>query len=184
MSLPRIEGYAVISREGMIAEADGSFPDAIKVEADQIFYHAALARADAIANGRHSAEVLPFSAGRPRLVLTRRVATLKADPGKPHVIYWNPAGAHFAEASRALRLDHGTLAVVGGTDVFGVFLTIGYDSFFLSRTLGRVPDGRPVFPGVGPDFSAQEILQRSGYRLHTSRVLDVPTNTILEEYIR
>jgi len=184
MSLPRIEGYAVISREGMIAEADGSFPEAIKVEADQIFYHAALARADAIANGRHSAEVLPFSAERPRLVLTRRVATLKADPRKPHVINWNPAGAPFAEAWRALRLDHGTLAVVGGTDVFGAFLAIGYDSFFLSRTPGRVPNGRPVFPGVGAGVSAQEILKRSGYRLHTNRMLDVPTNTILEEYTR
>jgi hypothetical protein len=184
MSLPRIEGYAVISREGMIAEADGSFPDAIKVEADQIFYHAALARADAIANGRHSAEVLSFSAGRPRLVLTRRVATLKADPAKPHVIYWNPAGAPFAEAWRALGLDRGTLAVVGGTDVFGVFLAIGYDSFFLSCTLGRVPNGRPVFPGVGPDFSAQEHLKHSGYRLFASRMIDPATKTILEEYTR
>jgi dihydrofolate reductase len=184
MSLPRIEGHAVISREGMIAEADGSFPEAIKVEADQIIYHAALARADAIANGRHSAEVLPFSAGRPRLILTRRVAALRADPEKPHVINWNPAGASFAEAWRALHLDRGTLAVIGGTDVFGVFLAIGYDSFFLSRTSGRVPNGRPVFPGVGVGVSPQEILQRSGYRLRTSRVLDVPTNTILEEYTR
>lgn len=184
MTLPRIDGYAAISREGMIAEADGSFPEAIKVEADQAFYHAALFRADAIANGRYSAEVLPFSAERRRLVLTRRVAALQADPVKPHVIRWNPAGATFAEAWATLALERGTLAVVGGTDVFGLFLEIGYDSFFLSRTPGSVPNGRPVFPGVGLGLSAQEVLKRNGYRLHASRVLDVQTNTILEEYTR
>jgi hypothetical protein len=74
--------------------------------------------------------------------------------------------------------------VVGGTDVFGVFLAIGYDSFFLSCTLGRVPNGRPVFPGVVAGISAQEILKRRGYRLYTSRVLDPATDTILEEYAR
>jgi dihydrofolate reductase len=184
MSLPRIEGYAAISIEGMIAEADGAFPEAIKVEADQVFYHAGLYRADAIANGRYSAEVLPFSAGRRRLVLTRRVTALQADPDKPHVIKWNPAGATFADAWALLGLERGTLAVVGGTNVFGVFLDIGYDSFFLSRTPGSVPNGRPVFPGVGRDLRAQDVLRRSGYKLHESRVLDVSTNTILEEYRR
>ena len=168
----------------MIAEADGSFPEAIKVEADQIFYHAALARADAIANGRHSAEVLPHSAKRPRLVLTRRIPALEADPGKPHAVQWNPAGATFAEAWARLGLEGGTLAVVGGTDVFGLFLDIGYDSFFLSCTPGSVPNGRPVFPGVGAELSAQELLKRKGYALSASRVLDAATNTILEQYTR
>jgi len=182
MSLPRIEGYAVISREGMIAEADGSFPDAIKVEADQIFYHAALARAAAIANGRHSAEILSHSAKRPRLVLTRRIPALQADPKNPHAMHWNPAGATFAEAWAQLGVEDGTLAVVGGTDVFGLFLDIGYDSFFLSCTPGTVPNGRPVFPGVGPGFSAQECLKRKGYALSASRVLDAASRTILEQY--
>ena len=184
MSAPRIEGYAVISREGMIAEADGSFPEAIKIKGDQIFYHAALARADAIVNGRHSAEVLAHSAERPRLILTRRIAALQADPKRRHAMHWNPAGATFAEAWASLGLERGTLTVVGGTDVFGLFLDIGYDCFFLSCALGSVPNGRPVFPGVGPGLSAQELLRRKGYALSASRVLDAPTNTILEEYTR
>jgi hypothetical protein len=184
VSRPRIEGYAVISREGMIAEADGSFPAAIKVEADQIFYQAALARADAIANGRYSGELQPHSAGRRRLILTRRIPALAIDPEYPRAVHWNPAGATFAEAWAKFGLAHGTLAVAGATDVFGLFLDIGYDSFFLSCAQGSVPDGRPVFPGVGPSLSAQEVLKRKGYVLSASRVLDPATNTILEEYTR
>jgi hypothetical protein len=38
-----------------------------------------------------------------------------------------------------LGLDGGTLAVVGGTDTFGLFLTIGYDVFFLTRTDASIP---------------------------------------------
>ena len=36
----RIEGYAIISADDMIADADGHMPDALKVEADQQFFHA------------------------------------------------------------------------------------------------------------------------------------------------
>ena len=28
---PRIEGYAIVSREGMIAKSDGSFPEELKI---------------------------------------------------------------------------------------------------------------------------------------------------------
>ena len=53
---PRIEGYAIVSREGMIAKSDGSFPEELKIPADQQFYQESLERASAVANGRHSAE--------------------------------------------------------------------------------------------------------------------------------
>jgi len=33
--------------------------------------------------------------------------------------------------------------------VFALFLTIGYDAFFLSRALAASRAGAPVFPGVG-----------------------------------
>ena len=33
---PRIEGYAVISTEGMIATSDGSFPEPIKIPAKTV----------------------------------------------------------------------------------------------------------------------------------------------------
>ena len=39
---PRIEGYAIVSREGMIAKSDGSFPEELKIPADQQFYQESL----------------------------------------------------------------------------------------------------------------------------------------------
>jgi hypothetical protein len=55
MKRPRIEGYAVISREGMIATSAGKFPEELKIPADHDFYQRSVAAASAVANGRHSA---------------------------------------------------------------------------------------------------------------------------------
>ena len=82
-----------------------------------------------------------------------------------------------------LNLDGGTLAVVGGTDVFGLFLNIGYDSFFLTRAEASVPRGRPVFPGVGRNATAEEVLQKHGMALRETRMLDAATNTRVEEWV-
>ena len=68
---PRIEGYAIVSREGMIAKSDGSFPEELKIPADQQFYQESLDRASAVANGRHSAEGGPKEKGRKRILVTR-----------------------------------------------------------------------------------------------------------------
>src|SRR5439155_20697248 len=57
MSRPfRIEGYAIVSADGMIANAEGVMPDALKIEADQRLFHASLDHAGALAHGRHSQE--------------------------------------------------------------------------------------------------------------------------------
>ena len=95
---PRIQGYAVISREGMIAMPDGSFPEALKIPADQRFYHDSLDRASAVANGRHSAEGGPREHLRKRIRLTRQVQRIVSDPGNANVILWNPGTAPFEEA--------------------------------------------------------------------------------------
>ena len=73
------------------------------------------------------------------------------------------------------------LAVVGGTEVFGLFLEMGYDDFFLSRAEDDVPDGRPVFPG---DLPPEEALKRSGMVLKETRVLDQASNTVVEHWVR
>jgi len=183
MGLPRrIEGYAIVSREGMIANADGTFPAHLKFEADQRFYLGSLAHADAIANGRHSAEGDPRAAERPRLVLTRRVPALAPDPENPKAVLWNPAGASLADAFAALKVE-GTLAVIGGTEVFGLFRHIGYDAFFLSRGPVSVPNGRPVFPGV-PAKSPEVLLAESGLHLAGERPLDPQAGVTLEQWTR
>ena len=179
---PRIEGYAVISREGMIATGDGRFPAEIKIPADHEFYQASVDRASAVANGRHSAEGGPKEMERKRLILTRRVHQLAPDPKNPNAIQWNPATASFDEAWARLGINNGTLAVVGGTDVFGLFLTIGYDAFYLTKADASVPRGRPVFPGVGGKTLPAEVMARHGLVLKDTRVLDAASNTIVEEW--
>ena len=54
MAAFRIEGYVIVSADGMIADANGVMPDAIRNDADQSFFQGALDRADAIVHGRHS----------------------------------------------------------------------------------------------------------------------------------
>lgn len=178
----RIEGYAIVSREGMISTADGTFPPQIKVDADQRFFHDSLDRAAAVANGRHSAEGGPRAAGRPRLVLTRRIASLAPDPSNPKAVLWNPAGASLDQAWDALGVE-GTLAVVGGTEVFGLFLAIGYDDFFLSRAPAGVPAGRPVFPGV-PAQAPEAVLAAHGLVKRSERLLDERAQVTLTHWIR
>ena len=42
----RIEGLAIVSADGMIADARGVQPDALKLEADQRFFHGMLDAGD------------------------------------------------------------------------------------------------------------------------------------------
>ena len=183
---PRIVGYAIVSREGMIANSDGSFPEELKIPADQRFYQESLASAAAVANGRHSAEGGPREGARKRIVLSRRVHRIVHHPENPNAILWNPATAPFDEAWQKLGLPEGearpTLAVVGGTDVFGLFLTLGYDAFYLTRARASIPRGRPVFPGVGLGMPPDDPLRRHGLVLKGSRILDPATDTVLEEW--
>jgi dihydrofolate reductase len=179
---PRIEGFAIISREGMIAGSDASFPEALKIPADQKFYQDSLDRASAVANGRHSAEGGPKEAARRRIVLTRRVERIVPDPDNPNAVLWNPVTAPFEEAWLKLNIDEGTLAVVGGTDVFGLFLNIGYDAFFLTRAQASVPRGRPVFPGIGKRVTPETVMKRHGLVLRSTRMLDEATGTKVEEW--
>lgn len=183
MGLPRrIAGYAIVSREGMISTANGAFPPGLKFDADQRFFHDSVDRAVAAANGRHSNEGGPHADGKPRLVLTRRIAALAPDPSNPKAVLWNPAGATLAQAWDALRID-GTLAVVGGTDVFGLFLTIGYDDFFLTRAPVSVPSGRPVFPGV-PAQAPEALLAAHGLVKRSERPLDERAQVTLAQWSR
>jgi dihydrofolate reductase len=168
----RIEGLAVVSAEGMIADAAGLQPDALKLEADQRFFHTMLDEATALAHGRNSSEGGPHMARRRRLVLSRKVAGLVRDPQNELAVQWNPAGASLEDAWEALGLSGGLLAVIGGTEPFGLFLERGYDAFHLSHaSQALLPGGRPVFPGIPPD-SPEALLARHGLKPGALRVLD------------
>lgn len=183
-SRPRsIVGFALISSEGMIADADRAFPAAIVNEADHTFFHAGLDQVQACVHGRHSHEGGPNARNRARLIVTRRVAALEHDPEHTRAMLWNPAGASFEEAWRSLAIDDGSLAVIGGTDVFGMFLAIGYDAFHLSRSPGSVPGGRPVFPEV-PNRTPEQVLMSHGMRPGSARVLDEKAGVSVVTWIR
>src|SRR3977135_4658154 len=120
----RIEGYAIVSREGMIATADRVMPPGLKIDADQRFFHGSLEHAAAVANGRHSNEGGPLAGARPRLVLTRRIPTIAAHPTDPNPPLWKPAGSSFEEAWDRLKVE-GVLAGVGGPELLGPVLRCG-----------------------------------------------------------
>ena len=143
----RIEGYVIVSADGMLANAGNVMPDELKFAGDKAFFTSALDRADLILHGRNSYEDQPNSPRRRRLILTRNVGTIEADPSNPNATLWNPAGAAFEAACDQAGIHAGTIAVIGGPTVFGMFMD-RYDVFWLSQAPRRAADGRrALFPG-------------------------------------
>jgi hypothetical protein len=167
----RIEGYVIVSADGMLADASNVMPDELKFEGDKAFFTAALDRADLILHGRNSYEDQPNSPRRKRVILTRKVAAVAPDPANPRSTLWNPSGASFEAACNHAGVDAGTVAVIGGPGVFGMFMD-RYDAFWLSVAPHvRLPGGEPCFPGV-PARSPQEILAAHGLRAGEPQMLD------------
>src|SRR5258708_17292249 len=124
----RIEGYAIVSADGMLADAAGIMPAELKFDADQRFFEQGLDGVDAVVHGRHSHERQPHSHLRRRLVVTRRVPALAADPSNDKALFWNPAGASFADAWAALGVPDGSLAGIRA-----------------AHAVGKVPSSLPLF---------------------------------------
>ena len=168
----RIEGYVIVSADGRIADASGVMPPSLRNDADQSFFQAALDGAAAIIHGRHSNEGGPRSARRKRLVMTRQVASLALDPDNPNVVHWNPMGATLDQALERLGVKDGTIAVIGGTEVFSLFLPL-YDAFHLSHSPKvTIPGGLPAFNEVGPTATPEDVLARHGLKPGPRRDLD------------
>ena len=171
MPAHRIEGYVIVSADGMLANADRVMPDALKFEGDKNFFTSALDNADLIVHGRHSGEDQPNSPERKRVILTRRIAALAPDPSNPNATLWNPSGAPFEAACDFAGVHSGTVAIIGGPGVFGMFMD-RYDTFWLSLAPKvRLPGGEPCFPGV-PQRSPQQILAAHGLKPGKARLLD------------
>ena len=167
----RIEGYAIVSEDGMLADAAGIMPDQLKVGADKRFFERGLDGVDVVVHGRHSHERQPHSGLRRRLILTRRAPAIAADPSNEKALLWNPAGATFEQALAAIGAPAAIVGVIGGTDVFGMFLDL-YDVFYLSRAANvLLPGGRPVFPGV-PALAPETVMARHGLAPGERQVLD------------
>ena len=134
----------------------------LKFEADQRFFLDFLDRVQVVCHGRLSHEGDPELHNRRRLILTRRVHGL-APNHNPNTWLWNPAGATLDEACAAVGCGDGTLAIAGGTDVYSMFLTIGYDVFYLARAEQvRLPGGVPVFRQGRVSRSPEDVLWDAG----------------------
>ena len=167
-----VEGYAIVSEDGMLANAAGVMSDSLKFEADQAFFEKGLDGVDVVVHGRHSHENQRHSDLRRRLILTRSVPAIEVDPSNKKALFWNPAGASLEQAMAVLGVPNGSVGVIGGTEVFGLFLD-RYDTFYLSRAPGvRLPGGRPVFPLV-PAQTPEEVLTQHGLKPGRRQVLDM-----------
>jgi hypothetical protein len=89
----RIEGYAIVSADGMIADPKGEMPDSLHYDADQHFLQSGLDGAAAVIHGRHSYEGGPHAAQRKRLIVTRQIATSAPVPTHASALLWKPSGA-------------------------------------------------------------------------------------------
>jgi dihydrofolate reductase len=174
-----VEGLAIISADGMIADHTGTQPDALIIEADQAFFRSRLRAADVLVHGRNSGESGDPSRGRRRIILTRQIPGAARHPEHARVVRWNPAGATLSEACALTGMREGRVAVIGGTDVFGLFLEWGYDLFHLTRAgRARLPGGRPVFPGV-PARSPEDLLSSHGLTPAEAQLLDASADLTL-----
>ena len=166
-----IAGYAIVSEDGMLADASGVMPGSLMFKADQVFFEHALDNVDLVVHGRHSQEQQRNAPLRRRLILTQRVATIGPHPSNPRALLWNPLGASFDAAVAAFGEPITRIAVIGGTDVFALFL-LRFDAFHLTRAPGVwLPGGRPVFPEV-PQRRPEEVLAEAGLRPEPLQMLD------------
>lgn len=167
----RIEGYVIVSADGMLADATRVMPEALKFKGDLEFFTSGLDGAAVIVHGRNSFEDQPNSPLRKRIILTHRVATLERDPENAKATLWNPAGASFEDACAYAEVRDGTAAIIGGPTVFEMFLD-RYDTFWLSEAPRvRLPGGEGCFPDV-PDSSPQDVLTAYGLQPRDVRILD------------
>ncbi|MGA7809367.1 dihydrofolate reductase [Bradyrhizobium sp.] len=178
-----IEGYVIVSADGMLAGADRVMPDVLKFKGDERFFTAALDRADLIVHGRHSQEQQPNAPMRNRIIVTHAVAALAPDPDNPKAILWNPSGARFEDACAFAGVTSGTVAIIGGPDVFAMFMD-RYDTFWLSQAPGvRLPGGKPCFPGV-PGRSPQDILAAHALKPGAARMLEPAHDVTVTPWLR
>lgn len=179
----RIEGYAIVSEDGMIADASGLLPPPLIADADQRFFENGLNGVDAVVHGRHSGEQQPNSPNRRRIIVTRGIGGIASDPANANAVLWNPARATFEDAIAALKTPIASVAILGGTDVFGYFLD-RYTMFFLSRIAGVcLPGGRPVFPQV-PAETPEAVLAAHGLCDKGSILTDPAARLIISRWER
>ncbi len=177
-----IEGYAIVSDDDRIADADGAMPDALRNDADWRYFQQQLDDSAAVILGRLGHEAHPNASGRLRVVVSTSSPGLEK---RGDAWWWNPAETPLTAMLRTIAPQGGRIAVPGGQGVFDLFLALGYDAFHLSRAQGvRLPGGVPVFSAVSESCTAEECLARAGLEAGPLRRLDKVAGVTLSVWRR
>jgi hypothetical protein len=155
-----ITGYAIVSDDDKIADADGLIPPSLRNEKDWELYQREQEVANLVVFARRSHELEPNIHKTPRLVVSREAAGLEQRPGG---WWWDPRRTTWEEVAARLLPTGGRVAVGGGQVVFDLFLMIGFDGFHLSRAHGvKLPGGRSVFSACDKGVPATIVLEQHG----------------------
>jgi hypothetical protein len=151
-------GHAIVSADGMIADAEGLMPRQLRNDADWALFQAALDAASVVVVG-----VREFiTDGRDHL------ATL-----------FNPESMAVADVLDAAGLPDGVIAVTGGRRVFDHFLR-QYDEFMLAEVNGFVlTGGIPCFSDGHP----RTVLAATGMMPVEHKVIDAENGVTLTRWI-
>jgi hypothetical protein len=171
-----VEGHAIVSNNGMIADGNGEMPAGLHNPADWRLFQAALDRAALVVLGRIAHTRHP-NRGRKRLVLTHSVDALLPDPTDPLAHFWNPAGIPLDAVLKHFSVSQGVLAITG---VFDLFLPL-YDRFLLSEAHDvHIVDGVWCFSEALPN----EALTAAGLVAGPADLIDPAANVTLTTWRR
>ena len=113
----------MISEDKIVADATGAMASKLVIEADQRFLSDRLDRASVIVHGRNSHEI----SRNPGAATTNcepqdSVNCHGSRPDQQQALLWNPAGLSLKKAAEILGVWRGTAAILGGTEIFSLFL--------------------------------------------------------------
>jgi hypothetical protein len=170
VSHPEIHGYAIVSDDDRIADANGGMPNALRNDADWAYFQAELDRADLVALGRSSHEATPNERGRRRLVLSRSANALER---RADAWWWNPREIAWSNVAAKVLPEGGRVGVPGGQAAFDTFLKLGFTAFHLSRAEGvALPGGRGLFKSCEAGVPAARVLHEAGLRASETIPID------------
>lgn len=166
-----LHGYAVVSDDDMIADADGRRPNGPGGDAALAYVMDQIDRADLVMLGRNLHETVSNPRRRRRLVVSRRPRALEQ---RPDAWWWNPDTTPIDSALDRLLPSGGRVAVAGGQAVFHHILSdVGFDAFHLARVLGvAMPGGRSLFGGIAGGAVAESVLAGAGMRAGSTVTID------------
>jgi hypothetical protein len=156
----RRTGDAIVSEDGMLANAARIVPDALNFKADQHVFEYGLDGVDVVVDGRYSPRQQRRLHLRRRLILSRMISAIALHASNQNTpLLWNAAGVPFEDALFALGMPGAKVGIIGRTGVFLLFLVVTMLALVVG-TRCTAAGGCPVFPKV-PTRTPGEVLERT-----------------------